>query len=235
MDFSIIFPSRERVSLLATMIDSIGNQSADLSNVEVLVGIDDDDKATHEAKPQLETTYPFCKLYSRSRSRMLNQDYINWLASMSKGKYLIICNDDARFATKNWDKIAVAKLDEYLKDKPDGIVYGYISDLLIDRHGMGYCCFPLVSSAAYKILGWAMPGEYPSWNADIVCWEVYRAIGRLLDLSEITIEHISYHTGKRARDHISHNVEYISRAGPTWRIDLSIHINKLNEAIRNSK
>lgn len=234
MNFSICFASRERVPLLTNLLQSLVNTTKDLDKIEVLVGIDYCDVQTCEAADGLQEKFPFVKFLKRQRSKMLNKDYINWVYdTCGTGDYIIACNDDAAFITPNWDEIILGKINHFLTDKPDGIVYGYTSDTILNRFGMNYCCFPTVSRKACKVLGWIMPPEFPGWNADIRCWEIYHSLGRTLDISEVTIEHISYHSGKRGRDAVSHHVEKISSGN--YHSDIKGHIAKLRRYIENAK
>jgi hypothetical protein len=230
MNFSIVFPSRERVGLLTNLLQSIVNTTADISNVDVHVGIDNDDSATCDACPRLEAQFPFVKFHCRDRSPFLNRDYINWMLPMSTGKYIIVCNDDAEFKTHHWDTIAMGHLGTYMVDKPDGIVYAYISDAILNRYGLAYCCFPLISRVAANTVGWLMPPQLPSWNADVWTWRLYLSVGRVLSLSEIMIQHISYHSGLRDRDAVSHNVEHLERTSRP-AMNIQPEIAKLAEAI----
>lgn len=128
----------------------------------------------------------------------------------SKGKFLIICNDDTEFKTSRWDEIIVSKMEAYLADKPDRIAYAFVSDTLINRHGLDYCCFPLVTREGTNALGFAIPSEFPAWSADVALWHIYKGVGRICDISEVTIEHISHHSNSRERDHINLHVERLS-------------------------
>lgn len=235
MNFSIILASRERSLLLVDLMKSIKDTTTDIDNVEVLVGIDDDDPESHDAARHITGWHSFAKFHSRPRSNMLNRDYLNWLsAHFSTGKYVIVTNDDTAFRTPNWDQIALAKLDDYLKDKPDRIAYGYMSDALINRQGMDYCCFPLLTREGINALGFTLPAECPGWNADIIIWRLYSAVGRICDLSEIMVEHIAYHSGKRARDHISYHVENISNQGHA-PVPMEEYIARLSNGITRAK
>lgn len=232
MDFSIIFPSRERSRLLVNLVNSIKETALDINNVEVLVGIDDDDAESIDAARHITAQHKFVHFHQRHRSSMLNEDYINWMArDYSVGRYLIIGNDDIEFKTMHWDEIARNKLNVYLADKPDRIVYGWLSDALINRQGMQFCCFPLVSREGMETLGFAIPGEFPSWSADGSLWEIYMRTGRILDLSEIMLEHISYHSGKRERDSVSYHVEKINSGIPISGIPIEEYAAKLNKRI----
>lgn len=211
MNFSIVLASRERSQLLVGLLASLEETTTDKDKIEVLIGIDDDDPESQDARVHLTKKHSFAKFFSRTRSNMLNRDYINWVYDNNgSGKYVIVCNDDAAFRTVGWDTIILENLNNYLSDKPDGVVYGFISDALSNRHGMAYCCFPLVSRKGVRAVGFCMPPEYPGWNADIALWRLYSSVGRVCDLSSVMIEHISYHCGKRERDPISHHVQHIS-------------------------
>jgi hypothetical protein len=232
MNFSIVLASRERVDLLANFFDSIAKNTHDISGVEVLVGIDHCDEVTCAVEAGFTEKYPFVKFYRRERSSYLNRDYLNWLTGFSTGKFIIACNDDVDIRTKNWDKTALDVLSQYLADKPDGIVYGNIEDGLKDRYGMEYCCFPLFSRAAYNVLGWLLPGVFLSWNADIAAWRVYQAVNRVCRIP-IMFNHVSYHTGQRERDEVSHRMEKLSmEAGVNGcQYDITEDVDKLNACI----
>lgn len=234
MDFSIILASRERVSLLKNLIKSIKETASDISKIEVLVAIDDDDTDTHLETSQISKNYNFVRFESRKRSRFLNLDYINWLATdHSTGKYLIIVNDDVEFKTKHWDDIIREKLDVYLADKPDGIVYGYIDDGHKNKNGLGYCCFPLVSKAGVNASGICMPPECAAWNADAILWRIYVRIERICDLSDVKLAHFSYHNGTRDCDNINLHVQSLSQEPHT--VNIGTYYDKLRNCIQEQQ
>lgn len=229
MNFSIVLASRNRPQLLSNLIQSVKKTTSNIDQVEVLVGIDDDDNVYKSLSKQLRSNYPFVKFFTRSRSPWLNRDYLNWISKEhSSGKYLIICNDDTEFKTQNWDNIIINRLRDYLADKPDGIVYGHLNDAL----HMSYCCFPLISRKAHDALGYSMPPEYPSWNADIFLWDVYNGIGRVCHMPEVLVDHISYHTGKREKDDINHHVRDLNNRGGFSIPSAESARQKLTQAIK---
>jgi len=232
MNFSIVLASRERTELLYNLIKSVQETTDDLNNVELLVAIDDDDVVSQNFKEKIKE-YSFVRIYSRPRTTMLNRDYLNWLhVHFATGKYSIICNDDTLFKTPKWDQIAFEKLEKYLSDKPDGIVYGFISDtLLIRAGGLNYSCFPLISRKGADALGFAIPPQFAAWSADIELFKIYSAIDRVCDLSEIMIQHVSYHSGLRKKDKINLYVAAISNY-PT--INIQHYTELLNKEIRKS-
>jgi hypothetical protein len=209
MNFSIILASRERVHLLDSLLNSIVNNTGDKNNVEVLCVIDTDDRVTRRFVERFKTTCSFVRFIVRDRAPNLNDDYLNWAwRNFSTGDNIVIVNDDVIFKTPNWDQHIMFALSQYLADKPDGIAYGWIEDGLKSRAGnLNYCCFPLVTRKAAEVVGFVMPPEFPGWGADIGLYRIYSAINRVCEIPVVSFEHVSHHTGKRIRDHISHSVE----------------------------
>jgi hypothetical protein len=236
MNFSILLASRERVPLLTKFLQSLKENTKYIGAIEVLIGIDHDDKETCLSEEDLVIRFPFVRFFRRHRSKFLNKDYLNWLFQFSHGKYVMACNDDVEVKTKDWDEIAINTLEKYLSDKVDGIVYGYVEDGLNDRHGMGYCCFPLFSRRAIQAVGWVLPPVFRSWNADIAAWRVYSSIERICAIP-VLFDHISYHTGKRSRDQISIQMERLDQEGGITGngYDISEDVIKLFIAIGQTK
>lgn len=219
--------------MLHNMVKSVYTTARDASQVEILVGIDDDDHETIAKAKLLEERYGL-RQFIRPQSKQLNQDYLNWMYPSSNGKYIIVCNDDCQFVTNQWDARLLARIEQYLKDKPDGVIYGYLSDHLLDReYGLSYTCFPLLSRPGINALGFMMHGCFNSWGADIAIFRVYMAVDRVCNLSEVTVEHISHHAGKRERDEISHYVERISaeKIIKPLELDISVDVQRLNNFI----
>lgn len=211
MKFSIVLASRERSQLLVQLVRSIEETTDDLSNVQVIVGIDDCDPEMHDCKRHVEGWYSWVKFFSQPRSPWLNRDYLDFgYKTYGTGKYAIICNDDCVFKTKHWDSIIEARMEEYLINKPDRIAYGYINDSL--THPGEYACFPLVTSEAVKASDMLICREFPSWSSDLLLRKLYDSINRVCDISEVLIFHDSYHViPSKQRDRTSLHVEQINR------------------------
>lgn len=236
MDFSLVFASRGRVDLLEGLFRSIQETTSVPELVEVIPVIDDDDQITQESVYDLISFLPgfSVSFLSRPRSRLLNEDYINFGSRRSKGKYIFILNDDVIFKTPGWDKKVSEKLNKYLSNKSDRIVYGMTDDgmdQLRAKQGLQYTGFPIISRESFEALGYAMHPSFASWGADIDLFTVYNAISRVCDLkSEVLAFHLSPHTNTRESDEINQHVASIS----TQRRDQSTiqnDINRLNSYI----
>ena len=205
IDFSIIFPSRDHEDLLLKLFVSLSRNTAHLEKIEVLVAIDEDD-------PNMESftkrySFTFVKFFKTKRSLNFSRDYYTFLFKQSRGRWIIACNDDAEFITPQWDITARDMLESYIKGGPN-IVYGWIEDMLgknrLTQFGQ-YCCFPLIGRDGIIASGYVFPHDIPTWGADIWIEQLYRNIGRIIQLP-IVIKHVSIHNGLRQPDAIHYRI-----------------------------
>ena len=227
MKFSILLASRQRLNLLTNMLNSILHTSRS-REIEVLVAVDSDDNYNIE---ELQNRYKAINLrfFVRERSEWMHRDYINWLYPFSSGKYVIVLNDDTIFMKNSWDINGWVALENYLSDKPDGVVYGFTET----GSGKELCTFPLFSRMAIDALGWVLPDERKNWGADHDVKKIYSSIGRSLYLPEIEISHISIHTGKRSRDNISYEIEKSFMTQHNVYIPIEHYVQKLSKYIKS--
>lgn len=207
MKFSIIFPTRERPSLLRSLLESIKETTANLENVEVLVAYDDDDYVTEDFIETEGPMMPWVIWVECKRSLNFSRDYYSHLARISNGRWIIICNDDAIFKTPRWDAIIEPILNQFIRKSPN-VVYGWIEDDLgkarLTQFG-NYSCFPLFGRDGVEKLGYVFPEDIPTWGADIWAWKTYALINRIVTLP-MTISHICPHNGTREVDEVHERI-----------------------------
>lgn len=214
MRFSIVFATRERTTLLRNLLESIVVTTHNPRWIEVIAVYDSDDSETDGISSELIEKFKSINLrmLRRERSPRLNEDYINYAARLSDGEYIIVLNDDVKFETQGWDDVAYQKCEDYKITYPDGIMYGVTEDGLNDlkrRQNLTYCCFPLISKKAVKILGYAMHPAFNSWGADVHLYRIYSNINRVVDLRDIKLIHYSYHGNSREKDKVNEHVRQI--------------------------
>ena len=200
------------------MLQSIDDTTGNKNEIEVVIAYDFDDSITSSITKELESKYKDINLrfIGRDRSAYTTNDYYNWLAmNHSTGEFLIFVNDDALFETQKWDIHTYKKLEEYLKDKPDGVVYGIVEDLEVEKkrkkHNY-FSCFPLMSRRAINALGFAFDPEFHRDGADWAIIGVYRQLDRILDLrEEVTIKHLSYRSFRRKWDEVDDEAQRLSK------------------------
>lgn len=203
--FSLVLPSRERVPLLEQFLQSVIDTTDDITRIEVLLAIDEDDPATLHAMLRHREFNNYFLISGRQHN--FSVGYYNRLAHISRGDYVWALNDDCVLTQKGWDTLALAHFDEAKRQFPDGIFYVRTHDDL----GTGYSCFPMLSRPAYQVCGWMFHPEFPSWGADINAHQIWDQVGRIVDAPELAVKHFTHHNGSRARDHVNERVGQIAR------------------------
>lgn len=202
MNFSVVFPTRERPELLLNLLNSIKVNTFDPENIEVLIAIDEDDTSYNHI--DWEPYHHFVRVFRVKRSLNFSRDYYTFLAQQSTGRWIIACNDDCQFETRAWDEIAF----QALKDAP-GVVHGWIQDGLDGYRAPGhgnYCCFPLQGRAGFEALGYIFPSRIPTWGADIWLKSLYDQVDSVVEVP-IVIKHYCHHNKTREQDAISKRIQ----------------------------
>ncbi len=199
--FSIVFPTRERITLLDNLLQSIHRNTFNTEEIEVLIAVDEDDTVTQNYL--LQCPFNYVKMFIVKRSLNFSRDYYSYLAGQGTGKWIITANDDCMFETKDWDVIAY----DVLKNESN-IIYGWIEDGIEGFRAKGhghYCCFPLQGRGGFEALGFIFPPRIPTWGADIWAKALYDSVDQVLDVP-IVIRHYCHHNNTREQDHISKRI-----------------------------
>ncbi len=196
INFSLLTPTRKRPKHLWLYLETLFKVTEDMSKIEVQIGVDKDDDSWKVIIEYLKKTYPekgkSLIVHSRFRGTHIEEHYINWLASFSKGKYIMMTNDDCLFRTEGWDIKVFKRLEEYIKDKPDGLVFGVVNDKEKERRELEFLQsdFTLLSRSSIEALGFFLEPRYSNATADTNIAHIYHLLGRVLDLTKVcTIEH----------------------------------------------
>lgn len=183
---TLILNSRKRVQLLGNLLESVRRTVSDLSKIEILIGIDRDDKDTidfsnTEAGRTEGTSYNF-----GDRPSNLHVS-LNRLARMATGDYIFVLNDDVEFVSKDWD-VEINSIDH------KSIWYIGTQDNSADKEQGGqYSSFPILTRAAYQALGYFMSEAFVGLGGDVHLWRVFNEVGRIKQ-SAIELDHICHRT-----------------------------------------
>lgn len=224
MKFSILCPTRNRATGLRRMIESVVATTESPKDVEIIIMYDDDDKATEsflrDYCSKKTFSVPSIRYFARERSMWLARDYYGRMAELARGEFLWGVGDDVEFLTKGWDVILSNRIESYLKDKPDRVVYVSIEDSTPPPpHSIDpppFCCFPIISKSGVEGLGFLLHYSLATWGADYTIYLVYshEKVRRVLSVDEVVLDHISYHSGRAIRDGVSLQVEANFRKNP---------------------
>ena len=201
MNFNILLPSK-RGECLETVIDIINNTAWDISLIEIHLGVDEDNGIVQNAAQKSDKKWGNIFIYITKQITIQTSEpgnlivpnlvgYYNWLAlNFTTSKYIIPMNDDALFISENLDIKAYEKLEEYLEDKEDGIVFGITDDMLEHPHGYeGYeipaSLFPIISKAGINYFKYLFHPRFYGPTADPhIAYEYYK-LNRMIDLKDI--------------------------------------------------
>jgi glycosyltransferase involved in cell wall biosynthesis len=116
---SLIVPTRNRVKLLRRLFDSIEETCKSTDNLEVLLGIDDDDIETIQFIEKYSEDSRFVIksiIGERGKGYVDLHNRINELCQISSGEFLFFLADDVQFMTKNWDEKILATYNSVYSD-----------------------------------------------------------------------------------------------------------------------
>jgi len=250
MYFTIVMPTRDRLDLLYNTICSIRDTAKNLNSFELIVIADTDDVGTQDAIASWWEQFNGMNIrfLIREQSRNISHDYYNWVFMnkspvIPQGKVFWIIGNDVVFLTPNWDELAKTSIENYLKKRPDRILYAFPKDISINKPYLAefkWGWFPILTRETVKALNYFMPKEYPSWGSDVFLGSIFSnpEINRSLELP-IELDHICYHAyknipqdhiGKRMSGHFnSYEQRQTRNAFRNCGIPLAIH--NLKEAI----
>lgn len=245
--FSLLIPTRERTTFLGPLLESIITTAKEPQNLEILFGVDDDDRTSQKKVKFYIEDYKGklnIRLLTRRRTIFLNRDYYAWLGFKATGDLLWVLGDDIRFYIPEWDIIIGRSIEHYFETHPDRIVCASIRDNTPKPNQKlpKFPCFPLFSKEAFKVSGMLLHPKIPTWGADYVAYMTYKPIDRLLEFNDrVYLNHKSYHTKQVEADKTAkrigaifnqlknvpvHNIQRILREEvPFIRKKLQLHID----------
>lgn len=167
---SVLLPSRGRPQSLAKSVGSLLNTAADPERVQVLVAADPDDEITRNLAVVLGDGESAAGARGDVRLWVAPErygyqalhEYYNGLASLAKGDWCLLWNDDATMLTTGWDTVIHAQ------DPAPAVLW------LSSNQGMGGNFFPAWPRAWSDHLGHISLSP----NVDVWISEVGRRIGR---------------------------------------------------------
>jgi len=175
---TVLLPSRGRPELLEKSLRSLIDTATYPENIEIMLGLDEDDTATIEYIK--ETIAPYLQDKGvEARANIFKplgyenlHTYVNTLAGASLGEWLFFWNDDGLMVTEGWDEVIDSYTGQFKLLAPK------------DNHnGHPYAIFPVVPRDWYILTG------HLSQNAQNDAWLSH--IAYMLDIFErIDVEFI---------------------------------------------
>lgn len=240
MKIALLCPTRERISSVKRLIDSIINTASDLNNINLYLGIDADDLTKLEIL-KFEQEYDFVKCIPiHNEGKFLGLGKIwNMLVENIQDDIFCMIGDDMVFETKDWD------LDVLNEFKDSKIKLVHYNDGMRGEGNPFPSAPPLavhsfVHRIYYDTFGYYVREEWKHGYHDTWLHDVYSMINKRIYKHNIKINHlhISNPAANNVADSISHNLSraYNEIADPQKLYNSLISIrqqeaNKLKELI----
>jgi glycosyltransferase involved in cell wall biosynthesis len=181
IEISILLPTRNRPNLLKQFLDSVVKNTENLSQIEIVLYIDDDDMHTQELD------YKDLNITRLIGPRLTMGAYNYACLKYSVGNIIILANDDVIIHTPGWD-VDVMKTIIFNNDK---IFLAYPNDTIMVKG----CSFPILSRKTCNILIQPFPVEYKRLFIDIHLMDIFKRLAflgenRIHYLENIVFEHL---------------------------------------------
>lgn len=148
---SVLLPSRGRPLSLADSIGSLRVMANDPAALEILVAADPDDPATAKAAEQSRAT---CWTAPTRYGYHQLHRYVNHLATLASGEWLLLWNDDARMLTPGWDR--------RVEEAEPGVLWSAHND------SPALNIFPIAHRSIIETLGhFSLSPHCDSWAQDV--------------------------------------------------------------------
>lgn len=222
MKISIIYPTRNRYNLFVKSTNSLIEKCSDLNNLEILLGMDNDDIETVKLTEEYIKDKPYIKLFMFDRQYYKNLHvYVNYLSDKATGEYMILWNDDCYMESNNYDIIMDKYYDKFV------IVNPLVSNDTKYTREFNGTLFPIIPKRWVEITGrWSNNGANDSWVQEIA-----RPLNIMVNDDDIIIFHDRFDLTRENLDDV-----YVEAQPHRHEIYLDfISNNQVNERERDKK
>ena len=186
MRISILLPTRNRGDRLIKFLASLDEHSSKKHEVEVVLGIDEDDIQTQDLKlvfPNINVTKTVAP---RTSMGALNTRCLH----ASTGDIIMLGNDDVLVKSKDWDDTLVKRVSKF----EDKIYLAYPND---GMKGSRLSTFPIMSRKCIELIGHPYPECYQGACIDLHIFDIFQRLkkagsARIIFLEEISFEHMHF-------------------------------------------
>ena len=190
---SLLLPTRGRKDLVARLFESLYETTSDLSRVEVVMCVDDDD--VDSLGMEFDRVFNVRKITGpRSTMGVYNTKCLEH----SSGDIVILFNDDVVIRTRHWDR-TIIDFDARHKDK---IYLAYVNDLF-KKEKVG--SFPILSRKTCDALKTPFPTAYKGEHIDYHLFDIFQRLSmkghdRIHYFEDVIFEHMHFSQGKASFD-----------------------------------
>ncbi|MFH1814750.1 MAG: glycosyltransferase family A protein [Pseudomonadota bacterium] len=189
---SLLLPTRGRPDYVARLFDSIAANTYCLSQVEVVLYVDEDDTGSYGLDSK---NFRVVRIVGPA---LTMGGYNSTCLKNAQGDVLILANDDMVIRTPGWDDRIRAMHAEF----KDQIYLGYANDLFKKSR---FCTFPIMSRRTCELLVDPYPTAYRRAFIDVHLFDIFKRLqhagfDRIRYYDDLVFEHLHYRTGKAPYD-----------------------------------
>jgi cellulose synthase/poly-beta-1,6-N-acetylglucosamine synthase-like glycosyltransferase len=180
IEFSLLLPTRGRPDGVRRLFDSIVETAGDASRLEVVLYLDEDDEASRGIQSDMLRMVTLVGPPRQPMGTMTTACY-----EASRGRYLMLINDDVVCRTSDWD----LRVTEAFQRYPDGIALVHGNDLDQGEHVPS---FPFIPRRACEVMGELCPREYLNLHIESHLADIFRRLAKLGHRRTIYLEHVIF-------------------------------------------
>jgi hypothetical protein len=189
IELSLVVPTRGQIPRLSRFLESITTTASNLSSIEVILIVDEDDEAYKEFAYEEVFLKKVLVSPGTNASDLRTAGY-----NASVGRYIMLLTDDVIVKTRDWDD----KILSVFRRFPDQIALAHVNDTIFKDK---LCVFPVVSRKYCEIVGGISPPNYKRYRIDDHIFNIFNMLGvlgcrRIVYLPDVIFEHIHYVIGK---------------------------------------
>ncbi|MCB1067849.1 MAG: hypothetical protein KDK56_06655 [Simkania sp.] len=191
---SLLLPTRERLAKAQAFLQTVVETADDLSQVEVIATLDDDDTPSHTLTSPHQALALHKVIGPQATMGALNTRCLK----KATGEILMLVNDDILIRTKCWDTYLI----EAAKKFPDGICMMHTRDGYKDA---SFPLFPILTQKGIELIEDPYPSEYCGDCIDSHLFDIFLRLkdlgeNRIVYIPEVLFEHMHFSVGKAPID-----------------------------------
>lgn len=189
---SLLLPTRGRLALVDRLFQSLVEQTEDLSSLEIILYVDEDDSASHSIR------HDKLRLIKIVGPRTTMGACNTACLKLAKGEIIVLMNDDMVARSPGWDR----KLGDLHASVRDGIYLAHANDLYMREK---LSIIPILSKKTCEILIDPYPEQYPGGFIDYHLFDIFKRLAqkgypRVYFQEEVVFEHLHHRMGKSEYD-----------------------------------
>ena len=227
MKIAILVPSRERMNRRLTMLMSILTSVKDINNVNIYLGVDEDDPTRDRIK-KIAAAIPCVKIVDiKNNGQFIGLGKMwNICTDNSTEEIISMIGDDMVFTTPGWDEMII---EEFKNAPADNIKAVHCND---GCHGRKLAVNLFCNRKYAQIMGRFMREEFKINWVDQWLHQEFSAFNRLTYRGDIMIEHRHWVLGKDTRDSVADRMAVADKdkiSDKLWHDLVQERINDVNK------